>query len=133
MALSNAERQARYRQRLKRRAAEGGVAIKKLNEAYAAAAAEERARILREIRTEIESSTDREFVRAMERMIAGLPPPSYAWTLDDWCDVARQVGQKDEQAALQEEREEALHPRRERPRRPWAPFARVAADARNRS
>jgi len=125
MALSNAERQARYRQRLKSRADGGDFAVQKLNEAYGAAAAAQRERILQGIRTEMERSTDRNFVLAMERMMSGLPPPSYVWTLDDWCEVARQIGQKDEDALIVEARENALRQMSEKPQGPWAPFSRV--------
>ena len=125
MALSNAERQARYRRRLKTLAASGDTAIQKLNEAYTAAAVTQRESALRAISMEMGQSADRNFVRAMERMMSGLPPAAYAWTLDDWCDIARQIGQKDEEASIFEAREEALRRTAERPSRPWAPFSKV--------
>ena len=128
MALSNAERQARYRRRLKALATSGDTAVQKLNEAYSAAAVAQREAALRPIRIEMGQSTDRAFVRAMERMMAGLPPASYAWTLDDWCDVARQIGQKDEETSVLEAREAALRQMSEAPRRPWAPFSKVGQD-----
>jgi len=125
MALSNAERQARYRRRLKALAASGDSAVRKLNEAYGAGAAAHRERALRAIKEKMAQSTDRNFVLAMKRMISSLPPPSYAWTVDDWCDVARQIGQKDEEASIFEAREEALRRMSENPRGPWAPFKNI--------
>jgi len=125
MALSNAERQARYRQRLKALAASGDAAVEKLNEAYSAAAAARREKALREIREKMSRSADRSFVLAMKQMMSSLPPPTYAWTLDDWCAVARQIGQKDEEALIGEARNDAHRRLSEQPRVPWAPFSRV--------
>ena len=128
MALSNAERQARYRRRLKALATSGDSAIQKLNEAYSTAAVAERDDALRAIRMEMARSTDRNFVHAMDRMMAGLPPASYGWTLEDWCNVAGQIGQKDEESSISEARAAALRQMSEAPRRPWAPFSKVGHD-----
>ncbi len=128
MALSNAERQARYRRRLKALAASGDSAIQKLNEAYSTAAVAQRDAALRAIRMEMAQSTDRRFARALDRMMSSLPPASYGWTLEDWCEVACQIGRKDEEASILEARAAALRQMSEAPRRPWAPFSKVGQD-----
>lgn len=61
----------------------------------------------------------------MEDMIDRLPAPSYEWTLDDWCNIAQLLGQKDEEAYVSDEQEAALREIPEEPRRPWAPFRKV--------
>lgn len=136
MTQSNAERQKRYRQRLKARAASGSNAVRKLNEVYNTAAAEQRDNALKEVRKRIARSKDENFVLAMEDMIARLPPPSYEWTLDDWCRIAQLLGQKDEEALVSEAEKEALRqlPKRQlpkKPRRPWAPFRYVSEAQKN--
>lgn len=126
MALSNAERQKRYRQRLRALAASGGYAVQRLNEAYSAAAVEQRERSLQAIKREMDQSTDQEFVLVIEDMISRLLPPSYEWTLDDWCNIAQQIGQKDEAASILEARKEALQQMPKKSRDPWAPFNKVS-------
>ena len=141
MVQSNAERQKRYRQRLKALAASGSSAVRKLNEVYNTAAAEQRDSALKEVRRKIARSKDEKFVLAMEDMIARLPAPSYEWTLDDWCVIAQLIGQKDEAALVSEAEKEALRhlpnhqlPKRQlpkKPRRPWAPFRYVSVAQKN--
>ena len=104
----NEKRQMRYRQLVKSRTFGGGDAVRRLNQAYSTAAAEQRESSVRAIRKRMNQSTDRKFVLAMEDMISRLPPASYEWKVDDWCNIARQVGQLDEEAFLLEARKEAL-------------------------
>lgn len=130
MAQSNAERQRRYRQRLKALAADGSNAVRKLNDAYNAAAAEQRDEALAEIRHKIAESKDQNFVRAMQDMIDRLPPPSYRWTVDDWRRIARLLGKADEASTVAEAEQEALRRfRKLKPpmklKRPWSPFRHV--------
>lgn len=136
MAISNAERQKRYRQRLKVLAVSGSNAVRKLNEVYNTAAAEQRDSALKEVRRKIARSKDEKFILAMEDMIARLPPPSYEWTIDDWCRIAQLLGQKDEAANVSEAEKEALRqlPKRQlpkKPRRPWAPFRYASVAKKN--
>lgn len=141
MAISSAERQKRYRQRLKVLAASGSNAVRKLNEVYNTAAAEQRDNALKEVREKIARSNDENLILAMEDMIARLPPPSYEWTLDDWCHIAQLLGQKDEAALVSEAEKGALSqlpkrqpPKRQlpkKPRRPWAPFRYVSEAKKN--
>ncbi len=106
--LINEKRQMRYRQLLKPRTTGGGDAVRRLNEAYSTATAEQRERSLQAFKEIMNLSTDRKFVLAMEDMISRLPPASYEWKIDDWCNIARQIGQLDEEAFLREARKEAL-------------------------
>lgn len=131
MAQSNAERQRRYRQRLKALAENGGNAITKLNETYNTAAAEQRDAALAEIRRKIARSKDQNFIAAMQDMVDRLPPPTYDWTLEDWCRIAALLGKADEAETVAEAEKEALRRLRKRyppqkPHRPWAPFRHVA-------
>jgi hypothetical protein len=106
--LINEKRQMRYSQLLKTPVTGGGDAVRRLNQAYSTAAAEQRERSLRAIRDMMNQSKDRKFILAMEDMIAHLPPASYEWKTDDWCNIARQIAQLDEEAFLLEARKEAL-------------------------
>lgn len=128
MATSSAERQKRYRQRLKALAANGSNAVHKLNEIYNSAAAEQRDNALREIRKKVARARDETLVLAVEEMITRLPPPSYEWTLEDWCRIAELLGQKDEQDYIAETQKLTLRKTRNEPRRPWAPFRNVARE-----
>jgi len=141
MVQSNAERQKRYRQRLRALAADGSNAVRRLNELYNSAAAEQRDKALKEVREKIARSNDENFILAMEDMIARLPPVSYEWTLDDWSTIARLLGHKDEAALISEAEREALGqlakrqpPQRLRPKKPrpaWAPFRHVSVAQKN--
>lgn len=128
MAKSGAERWKRYRRRHKLLAAGGSNAVRKLNEIYNTAAAEQRDSALKEVRRKIARSEDEEYALAMEDMIARLPPPSYEWTLDDWCRIAELLGQTDEAAQVSEAEQEALRQPSQEPRRPWAPFRNVGRE-----
>ncbi|MEN8195739.1 MAG: hypothetical protein ABFS30_04390, partial [Pseudomonadota bacterium] len=102
--LINEKRQMRYRQLLKPRTNGDGDSVRRINEAYSTAAAEQRERSLQAIKNTMNQSTDRKFVLAMEDMIARLPPASYEWKTDDWCNIARQIAQLDEEAFILEAR-----------------------------
>ena len=130
MAQSNAERQRRYRKRLKSLAENGGNAVRKLNTAYNAAAAEQRDMALAQIGQKIARSKDEIFIRTMQDMIDRLPPPSYDWTLEDWCGIAALLGRADEAETVAEAEKLALRRLRalappKTPRRPWSPFRHV--------
>jgi len=130
MAQSNAERQRRYRKRLKSLAENGGNAVRKLNEAYNAAAAHQRDMALAQIRQKIARSKDEFFIRAMQDMIDSLPPPSYDWTLEDWCAIAALLAKADEATTVAEAEKQALRRLQalkppKTPRRPWSPFRHV--------
>jgi hypothetical protein len=130
MAQSNAERQRRYRQRLKAQAAEGSNAVRKLNEAYNAAAAEQRGEALARIRSRIAASKDENLIRALQDMIDALPPPTYDWTLEDWLGIAALLGKADEAATMAEAERQARRQFQARkppktPQRPWSPFRHV--------
>lgn len=130
MAQSNAERQRRYRKRLKSLAENGGNAVRKLNAAYNAAAAQQRDMALAQIRQKIARSKDEIFIRVMQDMIDRLPPPSYDWTLEDWCGIAALLGRADEAETVAEAEKLALRRLRaltppKTPRRPWSPFRHV--------
>jgi hypothetical protein len=130
MAQSNAERQRRYRKRLKSLAENGDKAVRKLNETYNAAAAEQRDEAMARIRARIAQSKDADFIRVMQDMIDRLPPPSYEWTLEDWCRIAEMLGKADEEETVREAEKAALRRLQkitppETPRRPWSPFRHV--------
>lgn len=108
MALSNAERQKRYRQRLKARATAGGDAVRRLNDAYSAAAAAQRDESFRAIMYQLAQSGDRSALQALKDIVGRLPPPSYDWTIEDWCGIASQLGASDEESLLREARDEAI-------------------------
>jgi hypothetical protein len=109
MALTNAERQRRYRRRLKARAATGGDAILRLNQAYSAAAAAQRAESFRKIADGLSQAGGQAALQALKEIVRRLPPPTYEWTIEDWCGIASQLGASDEESLLREVRDEAIH------------------------
>jgi len=130
MVQSNAERQRRYRKRLKSLAENGGNAVRKLNETYNAAAAKQRDKALAQIRQKLARSKDETFVRDMQDMIDSMPPPSYDWTLEDWCTIAALLGKADEATTVAEAEKQARRRLQalklpKTPRRPWSPFRHV--------
>jgi len=108
MALSNAERQKRYRRRLKARATAAGDAVRRLNDAYSAAAAAQRDQSFRAIMHQLAQSGNRAALQALKDIVGRLPPPSYDWTIEDWCGIASQLGASDEESLLREARDKAI-------------------------
>lgn len=109
----------------------GGNAVRKLNETYNAAAAQQRDEALARVRARIARSKDENFISAMQDMIDRLPPPSYDWTLEDWRRIAALLGKADEAETVREAEKEALRRLRAlkppmKQKRPWAPFRHVA-------
>lgn len=99
MALSNAERQRQYRQRLKRRAAAASEELGELNRHYAQGRVEERKRILPLLRkkaTELspEMAARWAFIEKGLLAIDGHP------TLEQWKLSARELGQRNEELLL---------------------------------
>lgn len=98
----------KFKRRLQLSADYGSGFVEELNEAYSIGVAQQRERSLREIKKTVGRFAEERLALVMEEIASRLPEPFFDWEMDDWCDLARQIGELDEKAFIRDLRKEIL-------------------------
>lgn len=102
------DRQRTFKRRLRLSADNDSDFVQELNEAYSIGVAQQRERSLREIKKTMGRFAEERLAIVMEEIADRLPEPFYDWEMDNWCDLARQIGELDEKVFLSDLRKEIL-------------------------